>query len=98
MLTANEVEEIKDIRHRGAPSFVECIGKHRILADCRQLSSGTIAALIGKADYATIDLVQGDFVRFVAAMIPKNRWENWVQAWESFADYAHIGKAEGGTA
>ena len=58
--------------------------KYRVLSDCRQLSSGTIASLIGKVDYETIDLVQDHFVRFVSAMIPTRNWATWVEAWEAF--------------
>jgi hypothetical protein len=60
----------------------------KVLADCRQLSSGTIATLTGEPLYYQIDIIQQKFVEFVTAEQAKTPgcFETWQDAWKLFAD------------
>lgn len=57
--------------------------------DILSLSSGTIATLTGRADYESIDHVQGDFLTFVRLRYSDRRqpWPTWAHAWNDFSDY-----------
>ena len=75
------------------PAAVAAAAVHRppqtvagILADCRQLSSGTIATLTGRREYAAIDVIRDAFIESVARAIDAGyRFDTWVDAWEAFA-------------
>lgn len=62
--------------------------RNTILEDARQLSSGTIAGLIGSTRYEDIDREQTAFVAFVANR--SGRFETWQDAWEAFRGWREI--------
>jgi hypothetical protein len=61
------------------------MSKQDLLADCRQLSSGTIATLTGARRYEDIDGWREDFCDWVDGC--GIRFVSWVDAWESFRLY-----------
>jgi len=64
----------------------QCSHGPRWFQDVRNVSSGTLAGLIGRSDYATIDAVHAAFVRHglgVASASP-NAFTSWQHAWEYF--------------
>ena len=54
----------------------------RMIEDCRQLSSGTMATLTGITNYDRLDEIQADFVAHVTEFLP--HVENWQKAWEYY--------------
>ena len=58
--------------------------KTDIVRDILGLSSGTMATLSGKKDYASIEEVQNQFANFAQKMQPQRNWRNWVDAWQEF--------------
>ena len=60
----------------------------KVLADCRGLSSGTIASLTGEPLYYQIEIIQQKFVEFVTAeqAAKPDCFETWQDAWNLFAD------------
>lgn len=55
-----------------------------IVRDIVNLSSGTMATLTGKKDYASIEEVQNQFANFAQKMQPQRNWHHWVDAWQEF--------------
>lgn len=96
------IREIRAIRVRSTISYSQAARVARVLDDCRNLSSGTLATLTGRRDYADLDVIHDDFVRYVQALGPRNHWSTWVEAWRAFEGNskietvrAAIDKAEG---
>ena len=58
----------------------------RIIEDCRQLSSGTIASLTGETNYAKQDVIREEFRIFTinAIQTSPNTFDSWVDIWEAF--------------
>ena len=57
-----------------------------LLADCRQLSAGTIAVLTGRREYAAIDAIRENFLVAVDREVDAGRgFETWVNAWLEFS-------------
>jgi len=51
--------------------------------DSRTLSSGTMATLTGVRDYATLDLLQAEFVRY-CDQHPEH--DTWQTAWNAYTE------------
>ena len=60
----------------------------KIYRDILQLSSGTIATLIGENDYYFIDLIRSEFALYTRIhMEYKNcKFKTWVDAWEHYLE------------
>ena len=56
--------------------------KKKLLNDCLNLSSGTIATLTGLRSYSDIEKVQNKFVAFVKDS--RGHYKNWQFAWRAF--------------
>lgn len=59
--------------------------KEHILADCRELSGGTMANLTGINKYDYVEFIQCRFVEYVANDTDE-RFETWLDAWNSFRE------------
>ena len=58
-----------------------------IVRDICAVSSGTIATLIGRSDYDTIELVQGQWVEWACERMAYGReYRNWQDAWREYAN------------
>ena len=57
----------------------------KLIKDCVNLSSGTIATLTGHKRYDEIEKIQTDFVLWV---IENPNFTNWRQAWNEFQGQA----------
>ena len=56
------------------------------------LASGTIASISGYADYATIDLIQHEFVEFCQEN--RERYQTWQAAWAAYWPISSYKKSE----
>ena len=83
------IDKVKAIKARSL-TLNEAAHCLRVLLDCASLSSGSLARLTGYQDYTTLDAIQGDFVLFVDALIPRYRWQTWREAWEAFTSRYNV--------
>lgn len=56
---------------------------NKVFDDARRLSSGTLATLIGRGDYATLDKVNEAFLGWLPPIA--GRFFTWQSAWLEFA-------------
>lgn len=54
----------------------------KVLADCRQLSSGTVASLSGARSYVGVERVQARWVKWVTRQ--PTPFATWQEAWNAF--------------
>lgn len=84
-LSPADVERIKLIKEKSTITLGEARKYLDVIKDCAGLSSGTLATLTGKREYAELDEIRDFFVYFVETLIPKKHYENWHKAWDDFA-------------